>query len=53
MWDLEAAIGAEVSVSRSDNDRVKNCLIQGAVAFDDRRIITAETTGVVMRRFDV
>jgi len=53
VWDLEAAIGAEVSVSRFENDRVNNCLIQGAVAFDDRRIITAETTGVVLRRFDV
>jgi hypothetical protein len=53
VWDLEAATGAEVSVSRSKNAGVNNCLMQGAVAFDDRRIITAETTGVVVRRFDV
>jgi hypothetical protein len=51
VWDLEASIGAEVS--GSDNSGVTNGLIQRAVAFDDRRIITAETTGVVIRRFDV
>jgi len=53
VWDLEAAVGTEVSVSRSENAGIDNGLIQGAVAFDDRRIVTMETTGVVMRRFDV
>lgn len=53
VWDLEAATGAEISVSRSENAEVDDRLIQGAIAFDDRRIITAETTGMVMRRFDV
>ena len=53
VWDLEAAIGAEVAASRPENDRANNRLMQGTVAFDDRRIITVETTGVVLRRFDV
>jgi hypothetical protein len=53
VWDLEAAIGAEVSVSTSENAGLNGTLVQGAVAFDDRKIITTETNSIVMRRFDV
>jgi hypothetical protein len=53
VWDLEAAVGAEVSVSTSENARSNSTLVQRAVAFDDRRIITTETNSVIVRRFDV
>jgi hypothetical protein len=53
VWDLEAATGAEVSVSRSENTTVDNCFVHAAVAFDDRRIITAENSGILVHRFDV
>jgi hypothetical protein len=53
VWDLEAANGTEVSVSSSEAAATNRDPIQGAVAFDDRRIVTTGGGGVVVRTFDV
>ncbi|KAJ7188104.1 hypothetical protein C8R46DRAFT_9787 [Mycena filopes] len=48
VWDLESGTGAEVaSPSRSPT------VERGTVVFDDRRIITARGTTLVVHRFDI
>ena len=58
VWDLEGGTGAEVAAPDSvsidsglnlGDDR----LVKGTVVFDEKRIITAGASGVVVRRFDV
>ncbi|RDB24848.1 hypothetical protein Hypma_007776 [Hypsizygus marmoreus] len=53
VWDLEAGTGAEVFTSSSPRAAVDSHLVKGTVAFDDRRIITAEGSRVTAHRFDV
>lgn len=58
VWDLEAGSGAEVFAGRSVTDtslaaRVNSAILKGSVVFDERRIISADTNGVEVRRFDV
>lgn len=47
VWDLEAGTGAEVCEPSGNVDG------KHALVFDERRIVTAGTDGLVIRRFDV
>ncbi|CAL1708019.1 unnamed protein product [Somion occarium] len=57
-WDLEGGTGAEVSGARPvDLDELESLdvhpLVKGAVVFDERQIISADSRGVEVRRFDI
>jgi len=51
-WDLEADTGAEVASVQGQSARGRDTE-KGTVIFDERRILSAGTQGVVMRCFDV
>lgn len=54
VWDLEGGTGAEVSAGDSSHDYLaEGGDLKGSVVFDERRIITADAKGVLVRRFDV
>jgi hypothetical protein len=62
VWDLEAGTGAEVSAGYSsfaseDVDSkaeiTMSYLAKGHVVFDERRIVSSDTRGVEVRRFDI
>ena len=59
VWDLEGGTGAEVSPSYWIDEDSKDFLSafgegkRGAVAFDERRIVTANARGIEVRRFDI
>lgn len=58
VWDLEGGTGAEVAAPDSVSidsglDLGDDRLVKGTVVFDEKRIITAGASGVVVRRFDV
>lgn len=53
VWDLEGGTGAEVAPGGETTMDHMLHPTNGAVSFDDRRIITAHNGKVVVRRFDV
>lgn len=53
VWDLEDGTGAEVASRGNTAIETHAALKQGTVVFDDRRIISALASNVVVRRFDV
>ncbi|KAJ8482427.1 hypothetical protein ONZ45_g14953 [Pleurotus djamor] len=53
VWDLENGTGAQVSAPLSIPRRLGWQARSGSTVFDDRRIITADSEGVVVRRFDI
>jgi hypothetical protein len=60
VWDLEVGTGTEAARVPKDignealvgSEQDISRLTKGAVAFDDRQIISANSSGVVVRRFD-
>ncbi|KAI0075137.1 hypothetical protein K474DRAFT_1685465 [Panus rudis PR-1116 ss-1] len=58
VWDLEAGTGAEVSsgYTADEIEFMQSSHLsweKGSIMFDDRRIVTADSRGVQIRRFDV
>ncbi|KAL4258276.1 F-box domain-containing protein [Pleurotus pulmonarius] len=53
VWDLENGTGAEVAAPASIPYHLGWQARPGSVVFDDRRIITADHDGIVVRRFDI
>ncbi|KAG9220660.1 hypothetical protein CCMSSC00406_0003759 [Pleurotus cornucopiae] len=53
VWDLENGTGAEVAAPTSIPYHLGWQARPGSVVFDDRRIITADRDGIVVRRFDI
>ncbi|KAJ3554924.1 hypothetical protein NM688_g2853 [Phlebia brevispora] len=55
VWDLEAASGTEVSAGRGMTDGVHGVhdIPASSVVFDERKIISADSHGVELRRFDI
>ncbi|KAJ7703065.1 hypothetical protein B0H17DRAFT_922726 [Mycena rosella] len=53
VWDLESGTGAEVAPPCRSGDPTLDSVEKGAVAFDDRRIISARAGTLLVRRFDV
>jgi len=54
VWDLENGWGTEVGSSASGSSGSESGEDHGTIAFDERRIITADAAGDVMvRDFDV
>jgi len=53
VWDLEAGTGAEVAQPEEGGSFEKLDLTKRSVVFDERKIVTAVDSRIVMRRFDI
>ncbi|TFK73961.1 hypothetical protein BDN72DRAFT_833941 [Pluteus cervinus] len=53
VWDLENGVGAEVASPDSSPSGRLTAVPKRSVVFDERRIITTDSDGVVVRRFDI